>query len=111
MVKRLMHLIMISSLGKIYFFVLALSVVLITSNDCRQEKIDNDLPIKIADSFIDLHPDTVAYKNEPKSYKWNYEQGLILEAIFQLWKDTREDKYFNYIKKNIDYYVKRRWFY
>jgi unsaturated rhamnogalacturonyl hydrolase len=59
----------------------------------------------IADNFIKLFPDTIAYKTESKSYKWNYEQGLMYEAFYQMWKQTGNDVYFNYLKKNIDYYV------
>jgi unsaturated rhamnogalacturonyl hydrolase len=59
----------------------------------------------LVDNFVTFHPDTVAYKNEAKSYKWNYEQGLILESIYRVWVDTKEEEYFNYIKKNVDYYV------
>jgi len=59
----------------------------------------------LANNFIALHPDTVAYKTEAKSYKWNYEQGLILESIYRIWIETKEQKYFDYIKKNVDYYV------
>ena len=62
-------------------------------------------PEILVNNFIALHPDSVAYKTEAKSYKWNYEQGLILESIYRLWTKTKEEKYFNYIKKNIDYYV------
>ena len=36
---------------------------------------------KLIDNFLKLHPDTVAYKTEAKSYNWNYEQGLILTII------------------------------
>jgi unsaturated rhamnogalacturonyl hydrolase len=60
---------------------------------------------KLIDNFLKLHPDTVAYKTEAKSYNWNYEQGLILQSYYEMWKETGEHKYFDYIKKNIDYYV------
>lgn len=62
-------------------------------------------PEILVNNFIALHPDTAAYKTESKSYKWNYEQGLILESIYRLWTNTKDEKYFNYIKMNIDYYV------
>jgi unsaturated rhamnogalacturonyl hydrolase len=52
-----------------------------------------------------LFPDTIAYKTESKSYNWNYEQGLICEAFYQMWKHTGDPKYFEYLKKNIDYYI------
>ena len=59
----------------------------------------------LADNFIKLFPDTIAYKTEAKSYKWNYEQGLMCEAFYQMWKHSGEPKYFEYMKKNIDYYI------
>jgi len=58
-----------------------------------------------AENFMALFPDTIAYKNELKSYKWNYEQGLMYEAFFQMWKHTGDVKYFDYLKKNMDYYI------
>lgn len=60
---------------------------------------------RIADSFIQLYPDTIAYKNEAKSYKWNYEQGLMCEAFYHMWLHTKNNKYFDYLKQNIDYYI------
>jgi unsaturated rhamnogalacturonyl hydrolase len=60
---------------------------------------------KLFQSFIQLHPDTVAYKTEAKSYKWNYEQGLILEAFYRMWKLSDNKEYYDYLKKNIDYYI------
>lgn len=59
----------------------------------------------IGDNFIWLYPDTVAYPTEEKSYRWNYEQGLMLYAFWQLYLVTNEKEYFDYIKKNIDYYI------
>lgn len=78
---------------------------------CQSQKINlaeqplENLPGLIADNFIKLHPDTVAYPTEAKSYRWNYEQGLVLDAFYQMWKITGEKKYFDYIKKNINYYI------
>jgi len=57
------------------------------------------------DNLIKLYPDTLAYPTELKSYKWNYEQGLVLEGIFQSYKLTGVEEYFIYLKKNIDYYI------
>ncbi len=60
---------------------------------------------RIFNSFIKLHPDTIAYKNEAKSYRWNYEQGLIAEAFYRMWKESGETEYLDYMKKNVDYYI------
>jgi unsaturated rhamnogalacturonyl hydrolase len=75
------------------------------SSEASKESIDEISSQILIDNFILLHPDTVAYKSEAKSYKWNYEQGLILESIYRVWVETKEQKYFDYVKKNIDYYV------
>jgi unsaturated rhamnogalacturonyl hydrolase len=97
---------MISFIKKVYFVTLTISLTAITSNCQQSNPIQEEgMAVKIADSFIGLHPDTVAYKTEAKSYKWNYEQGLMLEAFYQLYKLTDDEKYLEYIKKNIDYYV------
>ena len=62
-------------------------------------------PGEIASNFLKLHPDSIIYANEEKSKKWNYEQGLMMEAFFQLFDVTHNNQYLNYIKKNLDYYV------
>ena len=104
MVKELKYL---SKMNKIFFISVLIIFLSAITLDCRQKEFtpDDNMAIKIADSFIDLHPDTVAYKNEAKSYKWNYEQGLMLTAFYKLYKLTGDHKYLDYIKKNIDYYV------
>jgi len=60
---------------------------------------------QIIKNFIKLHPDSITYQSEEKSHKWNYEQGLILEAFYQMWKTTGEKDYFDYIKKNLNHYI------
>ena len=79
-----------------------LLITLLTINCSGQETLTAK---KLIDNFLKLHPDTVAYKTIAKSYNWNYEQGLILQSFYEMWKRTGEQKYFDYIKKNIDYYV------
>ncbi|WP_381523335.1 glycoside hydrolase family 88 protein [Spirosoma soli] len=51
------------------------------------------------------HPDSIAYTKEKKDAHWEYEMGVILQAIEQVWYRTSDDRYFNYIQKNIDRYV------
>lgn len=49
------------------------------------------------DSFL-LEGDKVA--------KWRYDQGVILKGIEGLWNATGDVKWFNYIQKSMDFYVK-----
>lgn len=60
---------------------------------------------EIATSFIALHPGGVVYTDEPKSLRWNYEQGLMYEAMFQMWLHTSDSTYLHYIRRGLDAYV------
>jgi unsaturated rhamnogalacturonyl hydrolase len=62
-------------------------------------------PERIAQSFLLMHPDSINYPSEMKSRRWNYEQGLMLEAFFQMWQLSGDSSYFKYIVKNLDYYI------
>lgn len=37
--------------------------------------------------------------------RWDYETGTVLRGIEELWAETGDDRYFDYIKTNIDAYV------
>ena len=37
--------------------------------------------------------------------KWSYDQGVILKGIEGIWTATGDGKYFNYIQKQMDYFV------
>jgi unsaturated rhamnogalacturonyl hydrolase len=37
--------------------------------------------------------------------KWNYEQGVQLKAVEQMWYATGDAKYFNFIKSGMDYWM------
>lgn len=88
-------------------FVLFGSLIFLSCSSSKNQVKEKFSSTAIADNFLRLFPDTIAYKNEAKSYRWNYEQGLIYEAFYQMWKNTGDRKYYDYIKKNIDYYVEK----
>lgn len=37
---------------------------------------------------------------------WEYEQGVVLKGIERLWRETGDIRYFNYLKKMIDLFVR-----
>lgn len=37
--------------------------------------------------------------------KWNYEQGVVLKAIEQMWYTTGDPKYFRHIQKGMDHWI------
>lgn len=49
--------------------------------------------------------DTVI-KNRPYlAQSWHYEFGLMLKAMEAVWRNTGDKAYFEYIKKNLDYFI------
>jgi unsaturated rhamnogalacturonyl hydrolase len=62
--------------------------------------------IKMADSFIARHPDTLFDEREVgKKLKWNYVQAVVYEPLYLLWKITGDKKYLNYVQHNLDDYL------
>jgi hypothetical protein len=66
-----------------------------------------DLPLsrQMVDSFMANHKDSILVGKNTAT-KWDYEQGLMLKAIEKVWYRTGEGKYFEYIRKDIDQYVR-----
>ncbi|MDZ7722651.1 MAG: glycoside hydrolase family 88 protein [candidate division KSB1 bacterium] len=53
--------------------------------------------IRMAESVIVRHPDNY--------YKWDYVTGTVLRGFEELWLLTGERKYYEYIKKSVDFSV------
>jgi unsaturated rhamnogalacturonyl hydrolase len=60
---------------------------------------------QMADSFIARNKDSILVGKSTLT-RWDYEQGLMLKAIEKVWYRTGEGKYFEYIRKDLDQYVK-----
>jgi unsaturated rhamnogalacturonyl hydrolase len=69
--------------------------------------VDAAMPwsVRIAQSFILRHPGAVTYDSLSPAQGWNYEQGLMLVALYRMWRHTNERRYFDFVKNNIDRYV------
>ncbi len=46
------------------------------------------------------------WKDSLPGGKWSYDQGVVLRGIEEVWRQTTDVDYFNYIKHNLDRYVK-----
>ena len=60
---------------------------------------------QMADSFIARHKDSILVGKNTVT-RWDYEQGLMLKAIEKVWYRTGEGKYYEYIRNDINQYVK-----
>jgi unsaturated rhamnogalacturonyl hydrolase len=69
----------------------------------QQTKMPNGLSmaVKMADSEMKQFPEpwTVDFNPNPV---WSYTQGLIAQAMFQVWKATGNEKYYSYAKSYAD---------
>jgi unsaturated rhamnogalacturonyl hydrolase len=69
--------------------------------------VTRDAPwsVRMTNSFIAQNPDTIWYAGIPKSLNWDYERGVVLEGIHQVFVKTRDQRYADYIRKQIDQFV------
>lgn len=60
-----------------------------------------EMAVKMADSEMKQFPDpwTVDFNPTPV---WNYTQGLIAQSMLSVWKENKNEAYFNYAKKYAD---------
>src|SRR5690606_35521578 len=63
-----------------------------------------DWPVKIFESALNTYPDPADFTIISPG-EWNYEHGFFLNAGFQLWKKTKDDRYLNYIKSWVDRFL------
>jgi unsaturated rhamnogalacturonyl hydrolase len=49
--------------------------------------------------------DSIMARSPLLSQKWEYECGLVLKGIWELWRRTNESRYFDYVRENIDHFV------
>ncbi len=59
--------------------------------------------VKTANSIMERLPRL--YEDRGNNGKWSYDYGVILKGFEKVWRQTGEQKYFNFIKDNIDYFV------
>lgn len=59
---------------------------------------------KMTATIMATYPDSIMYKGGRVAH-WDYEMGLVLHAITQVWYRTGDARYFDYVKKQMDRYV------
>ncbi|RYY48132.1 MAG: glycoside hydrolase family 88 protein, partial [Chitinophagaceae bacterium] len=57
----------------------------------------------VALTAIKQRPDSFFFEGKPS--KWTYDMGVILEGVTDVWKQTGNAAYFNYVQKQIDHFV------
>ena len=59
---------------------------------------------QLAQTAISNWPDSFLIGND-KAAKWRYDQGVILKGVEQVWKLSGEGRWYEYIRKSMDFYV------
>ena len=81
-------------------YLIIINLFLLISVSYSQPK---PLSERMAGTVMDIWADSL-WTGRP--FKWTYDQGVILEGISAIWQRTGDGKYFNYIKKSMDHFVK-----
>jgi len=74
----------------------------ISSYDYSGSTKAEDWSIRMTDAVLFRLPHYLSYDS---TMDWNYEEGVLLHAIWKVWQKTSDRKYFDYVKKSIDYYI------
>ena len=59
---------------------------------------------KMASTVMTIWKDSMVMQ-EGRGARWAYDQGVVLKGIEGLWKNTADNKYFDYIQKSMDLFV------
>jgi unsaturated rhamnogalacturonyl hydrolase len=60
---------------------------------------------RIAESFVLRHPGAVTFDSLSPNQRWNYEQGLMHVALRQMWLHSKDPRYFDFIRGNLDQFI------
>ena len=88
--------------GKLKFLIAGVFWFVLLGFSCSKNEVKRPLnglqwAIRMAESVVIRHPDNY--------YKWDYVTGTVLRGFEELWLLTGERKYFEYIKKSVDFSV------
>ncbi len=75
-----------------------------TSNEAGiQIPTEGTWGVRMAESFMVRQPESIEYPGTKQ--KWNYEQGVMYEALRQLHESTRDERYAAYIQHILDTFI------
>lgn len=71
---------------------------------CASVTAQKSLSEQMVETVMHLWPDSMALKPGQPA-KWIYDQGLVLKGVEKVWNRTGNGRYFDYIKKSMDFFV------
>src|SRR5690606_18487273 len=79
-----------------------LCLLLLTSAGFAQKKAISE---RMAISAIEKQFKGEQFTNTTKGPKWTYDMGVVLEGMIEVWKNTGNTEYFNYVQGWMDQFV------
>jgi len=61
--------------------------------------------IKMADSEMARRGNSLMYGGSDPDAKWRYTTGLFLKSLFELWQETEDSRYLEYVRNVIDSFI------
>ncbi len=83
---------------KLHFIIGCLAVAFTVS--AQQKPLSQQMAATVMDTWKD------SFALDGKPAKWTYDMGVILKGFENTWLATGDVKYFNYIRRQIDFFVK-----
>lgn len=69
----------------------------------KSRELNDNLSETFTNAVIFRHPVYLAY--DSTKMNWNYELGFMLYAIWKVYEKTGNQKYYDYVKSNLDYFI------
>jgi unsaturated rhamnogalacturonyl hydrolase len=91
----------IKKISRIALILLIAAFVLSTAVAKTQER---PLPRIVADTVITIWKDYPG-ATPGRPARWTYEQGVVLRGMEEIWKQTHDRRYYDYIQQTMDRYV------
>jgi unsaturated rhamnogalacturonyl hydrolase len=81
-----------------------IALFLVPGSAALQGQPASSWPVRMAETLMRTHRDSFVY-DRSKPARWDYELGLYLKALEQLWRQTGNGDYFRYIEHQMDFFI------
>jgi unsaturated rhamnogalacturonyl hydrolase len=83
-----------------------IAFLVVLAESTISDALGQELPLseRAANAAIERWPDG-RFVPAGQKWVWNYELGTLLEGIDDVWLNTTDSRYFNYIKSSVDQFV------
>src|SRR5687768_15560652 len=92
-------------MNKYFAGTLLLALALLGSLNALAQTKPTNVSEKMAATVMTIWKDSLVMQ-PGKAVKWAYDEGVVLEGLTNIWKRTGDGRYFKFIQKSMDLFVK-----